>query len=210
MSAQSSTDADIATHLLAQGMQVGAATLTVELTRSLIQPAFFTGFDIYPDKYPLVFVNAVFARWTLDFAARTAGYVLYIGGEPLASKTPLAADFGRVSRMEVEDVGEMPLTVVVRNHGNDYSPVYDDFDLVRADGDWECSLYAVRAGEHFIRFTSYREPPRPPRRHTFCRIEREAAERLQKISLTEYDREVGNLFYEAKRSAAHEPFPRAV
>ncbi len=188
------TDEDIAVHLLAQGLKIGTASLTVELTRSL------TGgdFGLYEQKYPPIFKSPVWARWTLDLAARTAEYLLYPGGEPTGSEPREHDNFHRVARIEVEDVGKMPLSYLVRQN---YPFPYDNYDLMVADRDWACDLFAVREGEHFVRFTSYERVP--AKQSTYYRVGKEVAERVVarcRANPAAYDEDIAYALWEEHKT----------
>ena len=176
--------------LASRGWSFAQASIVVEVTRSVTG----TVFGLYEEEYPRVFGSPVWARWEVDFLARTAAYALLdgVGVEP--KDLPRQGDsYPRVTRMQIKDVGGLPLDYLVR--GACPAGPYDSYGLAVARRDWSCDLYAVRKGEHFV----FRNPRgrNPLEQYVFVRLFSPEAKRLYALASAEpgrYEAEAAEIF----------------
>ncbi len=124
-----------------------AARLRVDLTRSITDTSsslIERALDVFPD----LIVTPTYARWELDVNARRAR--LHMPDDGLAD-APGEASFEEAVALDVQDVGRMPLELLVEGEpARDRVP----YDLMRAERDWACDLHSIAAGEYLVRLTS--------------------------------------------------------
>lgn len=170
------------------------AEIEIDLSRSITDGDFSY---VYPGSYyPEIFNDNTYVAYRLDLEDRHAKYYLY-DGEQTGSEAPEDDDFDGVADMEVRDVGSMPLARLVEGRDN---PQYAYLDLMRADKDWACDLYAVQAGEYFVRLQSnVNVEPRDP--SLYYRIEKEAAEQIMELDAADAYSRMDDLVHAMEEAA---------